>query len=139
MSPRESYSDRMIRQLRGRNVVSQASQAAREFAETQGLSSDESARICVVIEELIANLVEHGGLTEEDMVELSLGNEAGGVRIIIADRGKSFDPWSAPPNRERPERGGGVGIEIVRAWAQFVDYAATAEGNRLELLLLRRQ
>jgi anti-sigma regulatory factor (Ser/Thr protein kinase) len=139
MTPRESYSNGMTRQLRGHDVVSQASQAAREFAETQGLSSDESARICVVIEELVANLVDHGGLNQEDMVELSLGNEAGGIRIIIADRGRPFDPWSAPPNHEQPERGGGVGIEIVRAWAQFVDYAVTAEGNRLELLLLRRQ
>jgi serine/threonine-protein kinase RsbW len=139
MSPRESYSDGMTCQLGGHDVVSQASQAAREFAETQGLSSDDSARICVVIEELIANLIDHGGLTEQDTVELSLGNEAEGIRVVIADHGKPFDPWSAPPNHEQPERGGGVGIEIVRAWAIFIDYAVTAEGNRLELLLPRRQ
>jgi hypothetical protein len=34
-----------------------------------------------------------------------------------------------------PERGGGIGIDIVRSWAQFVAYDVTAEGNRLELLL----
>jgi len=139
MSPRESYSNRITRLLGGHDAVSQATQEARDFAEAQQLASDESARVCVVIEELIANLYDHGGLTEADMVELSLGNEAGGIRIIIADQGKPFDPWSARPNEARPERGGGVGIEIVRAWAQFVDYAVTAEGNRLELLLLRRQ
>jgi serine/threonine-protein kinase RsbW len=139
MSPRESYSNRVTCLLSGHDVVSQASQAAREFAETQALSSDESARICIVIEELMANLIDHGGLTERDPVELILDNEAGGIRIIIADRGKPFDPRSTPPNDQRPERGGGVGIEIVRAWAQFVDYAVTAEGNRLELLLPRRQ
>jgi len=139
MSPRESYSNRVTRLLGGHDAVSQATREAREFAEAQQLASDESARVCVVVEELIANLYDHGGLTDGDMVELSLGNEVGGIRVVIADHGKPFDPWAARPNEARPERGGGVGIEIVRAWAQFIDYAVTAEGNRLELLLLRRQ
>jgi hypothetical protein len=36
---------------------------------------------------------------------------------------------------ETPDRGGGAGIGLVRAWAQFVDYRITEQGNRLELLL----
>ncbi len=135
MSPRESYSDRKACLLHGREVVIQASNAAREFGTAQRLTEDECARVCIVVEELVANLYDHGGLTEHDEVELGLGFEPGGIRIIIADPGKPFDPRLVPPNRARPERGGGAGIDIVRAWAQFVDYEVTAEGNRLELLL----
>jgi anti-sigma regulatory factor (Ser/Thr protein kinase) len=70
-----------------------------------------------------------------DKVELSLGREPDGIRIAIADPGKPFDPRSAPSKREPPERGGGVGIDIVQSWAQFVDYEVTPDGNRLELML----
>jgi serine/threonine-protein kinase RsbW len=135
MSPRESNSDRITCRLGGSTAVSQATDAARVFGEAQWLTEDELARLCIIVEELIANLYDHGGLTEVDTVELSLGSERDGIRIIIADSGKPFDPQSAPTKRQRPERGGGVGIDIVRSWAQFVSYDVTAEGNRLELLL----
>jgi anti-sigma regulatory factor (Ser/Thr protein kinase) len=135
MSPRESNSDRMTCQLQGRTAVGQATDAARVFGEVQWLAEDELARLCIIIEELVANLYEHGGLTEIDKVELSLGSEPGGIRVTIVDSGKPFDPRSAPTKGRRPQRGGGVGIDIVRSWAQFVAYDVTAAGNRLQLLL----
>jgi serine/threonine-protein kinase RsbW len=109
--------------------------AARTFGEAQRLTEDNCARLCIVIEELVANLYEHGGLTDEHKIELSLGREASGIRIAIADPGKPFDPRSASSKREPPERGGGVGIDIVRSWAQFVDHESTRDGNRLKLVL----
>ena len=87
------------------------------------------------IEELVANLYDHGGLTEQDHVELSLASEPDGIRVTIVDPGKPFDPWAAALQSERPERGGAAGIPLVRAWAQFVGYEASPAGNRLELLL----
>jgi anti-sigma regulatory factor (Ser/Thr protein kinase) len=60
MSPRESNSDQMKCQLQGSTAVSQASGAARAFGEAQRLTDDSRARLCIVIEELIANLYEHG-------------------------------------------------------------------------------
>ena len=135
MIRRESNSDRVECQLQGSKAVRDALGAARMFGEAQPLSEDQLARLCIIIEELIANLYDHGGLTEGDKVEMSLRREPDGIRIIIADPGKPFDPRSAPPRRERPERGGGVGIDIIRSWAQFVDYSATHGGNRLELML----
>lgn len=135
MAPRESYSDRMTCLLQGSEVVGEACDAARAFGEALGLTKDERARICIVIEELVANLYDHGGLTDVDLVELTLAREPGGIRITIADSGKPFDPRLAPPTPSRPERGGGAGIEIIRAWAQLLNYEVTAKGNRLELLL----
>jgi serine/threonine-protein kinase RsbW len=135
MSPRESYSDRLTSQLQGEDMVGKALAAAREFGDAHALTKEQSARLCIVIEELFTNLRDHGGLADEAIVELGIERQPGGIRINLLDPGKPFDPQTSPPNRERPDRGGGVGIEIIRAWAKFIDYQLTPEGNRLELLL----
>jgi serine/threonine-protein kinase RsbW len=135
MTPRESYSDRMTCQLQGGEAVIVASNAAREFGMVQRLAKDDCARMCIIVEELVANLYDHGGLTHEDRIALDLSRESGGIRVTLTDPGKPFDPRTATPKRKRPDRGGGVGIDIVRSWAQFVAYDVTADGNRLELLL----
>lgn len=135
MSARESELDRMTCVLRGPEAVSRASDAARAFGNAQWLTAGELARLCIVIEELIANLYDHGGVTEEDEVGLSLTSESEGIRVIIIDPGVPFDPWEMPQKADTPERGGGAGIGIVRAWAELIDYGVTGRGNRLELLL----
>lgn len=135
MSERESNSNCLICELQGSDAVTRASDVARAFGDTQGLDEDDLARFCIVLEELTANLYEHGGLTDRDKVGLSLTREPGAIRIIITDPGTPFDLRSAASNHQRPERGGGVGIDIIRSWARIVDYAVTPEGNRLELVL----
>lgn len=121
--------------LRGGNAVTDASVAARTFGEAQWLADDELARLSIIIEEIIANLYEHGGVTADQEIRMALESEPGAIRITLLDPGAPFDPRSAPTPSQRPERGGGAGIDIVRAWAQMVDYQVTPEGNRLELLL----
>jgi anti-sigma regulatory factor (Ser/Thr protein kinase) len=135
VTARESNSDGISLTLQGGDAVSEASSAARAFGEAQWLTEDELARLCIIIEELVANLYDHGGVTAEQAVELCLESEPGGVRIVVVDPGASFDPRTAPKPSQRPERGGGAGIDIVHAWAEFVGYETTERGNRLELLL----
>ena len=121
--------------LRGAGAVIAGSSAARSFGEAEWLSEDELARLCIIVEELLANLYEHGGVIDDHEVELTLASEPGGIRITLLDPGNPFDPRSARSPRDEAERGGGAGIDIVRAWAEFVDYRETPKGNRLELLL----
>ena len=135
MTARESNSDRLVLLLSGSGAATEASTAARTFGEAQWLTDDELARLCIIVEELVANLYDHGGLTDDHEFELQLESEPGGVRITMTDPGTVFDPRVAPKPSERPERGGGAGIDIVSAWAEFVDYRTTDKGNRLELLL----
>ncbi len=135
MSPRESNNGRLTCRLQGTQAIEWACDAARRFASSQHLNADDLARLCIVVEELVANLYDHGGLTEQDEVELRFASEPDGIRVTIVDPGTPFDPWAAPRKIGRPERGGGVGIDIVRTWAQFVSYRSSADGNRLELLL----
>ena len=108
---------------------------ARTFAEDQGLSSIAAARLAIVIEELVTNVVEHGGVAADGPVDLALLAETGSVRIIFVDRGLSFDPRLAPvAARDLEGRGGGAGIDLIKAWTSIVDYRTVEGLNRLELL-----
>jgi serine/threonine-protein kinase RsbW len=135
MSRRESKSNRMKCQLQGSGAVRGAIETARRFGVAQRLSEDDLARLCIVVEELIANLYDHGGLTEVDEIELSFDREPDRIRVLLVDPGTPFDPRSATSQRRRPERGGGAGIDIIRSWAHLIDYQVTPEGNRLDLML----
>ena len=135
MRTRESGKDRVSCRVSGKDAVTQASSAARAFGEAQWLSEDEVARLCIIIEELLANLYDHGGVGHGDVVKLSLASEPGGIRIIVEDKGAPFDPRQPRQKSDRPDRGGGAGIDIVRSWAVITAYEATETGNRLELIL----
>ena len=135
MGRRDSELDRLTRSVGGTRAISLAADAARDFGKAQWLADDELARLCVVVEELVSNLYDHGGMAETDEVELTLVSRPDGIGVVLVDDGIPFDPWQAPLPSETPDRGGGAGIGLVRAWAQFVDYRVTDGGNRLELLL----
>ena len=107
----------------------------RAFGEARRLPSDELARLCIVIEELLANLYDHSGLTEADEVGLALACDPDGISVSITDPGRPFDPRSARPTAESAQRGGGAGIRLVQAWADLISYDSSPNGNRLELLL----
>ena len=135
MSGRESNPDFLVCRLQGSGAIARACEAAQAFGELQLLNDDEQARLCVVIEELVANLYDHGGLSDQDEVKLSLARDSAGVRVTIVDPGAPFDPWTALPKGARPDRGGGVGIDIVKAWALYTGYESSQGANRLEFLL----
>ena len=135
MTPRESRIDRMTRTLCGDQPLHDAVRAAQEFADQLSLSDDERSRLCVIVEELVANLYDHGGVTGEHAVTLELVHEADGIRMTLLDPGTSFDPRTAPPHPPVPGKGAGAGIDLVRAWSLIVDYRAAPEGNRLELMI----
>lgn len=135
MGSRESDLERVTCRIGGDRAIVDAVAAAERFGRAQWLASDELARLCIVTEELVANLYDHGGVTGQDEIELSLLNDPAGIAMVIVDPGRPFDPRDMSRKVERTERGGAAGIDIVRAWAQFVSYDVTPEGNRLELLL----
>ena len=121
--------------LRGPHAIGQAVDAARAFGEAQRLANEDLARLCIVVEELVANLYDHGGITEQDEVQLAFARHPQGIRVSIIDPGVPFDPWSAPQTAESMKRRGGAGTSLVRAWADLVSYRSSSDGNHLELLL----
>ena len=130
----------MSLRLQGVRAIGQAVDAARGFGAAQRMAKDDLARLCIVVEELIANLYDHGGVTERDDVQLTLCCDPMGIRISIVDPGMPFNSWSTAPTFKRENHGGNAGIRLIQAWAQLVSYDSSSEGNRLELLLpVRRQ
>ena len=123
MSPRESNPDRLSLRLEGDRAIAQAVEAARSFGQAQRLAGDELARLCIVVEELIANLYDHGGVTERDEVQFALASDPSGIRISITEGASDSD------------QPGGAGVRLIRAWAELIRYHSSDDGNQLELLV----
>ena len=93
------------------------------------------AKLCIIVEELVVNVIEHGAPEAGSEIAVVLSNEAGGIGVTIADRGQYFDPRSAEISEIVPERGGGAGLALIRAWSAIRDYTRVDGANRLDLLL----
>ena len=117
----------------GLDAIHRMVEATQDFAVQCALEAGHAARLAIVVEELVTNLVEHGGIGEEGLIELVLAHEGGVVQIMLSDTGHVFDPRGAQSDDEVPERGGGAGIDLVRAWTEIVDYGPDAGRNRLRL------
>ena len=115
--------------------VAAAIAASRDFAERAGLGREDRVRLCIILEELVTNLFEHGEMPDGAAAELVLTGEADAVHILLSDPARPFDPRTAPEDGPPKERGGGAGIRIVRQWARIVSYETEEGRNRLELRL----
>lgn len=93
------------------------------------------ARLAIIVEELVLNMVEHGAPPAGSEIGVSLTREAGGIGIKISDSGTHFDPRGAQMPEAIPQRGGGAGLALVRAWAVIRDYARVDGVNRIDLLI----
>jgi anti-sigma regulatory factor (Ser/Thr protein kinase) len=133
MGSRDSKSAMATVLCKGADAVHRMTEAARSFGIVRALKIDHAARLSIIVEELVSNLVEHGEVGEGDMIELVLTHEDGAVGIALSDTGIAFDPRTAESEKDIPERGGGAGIDLVRAWAEIVDYASDKGRNRLLL------
>ena len=118
---------------RGAEAVHQMVEAAQAFGIDRALTLDHAARLSIIVEELVYNLVDHGDIGEDGLIELVLTHEDGVVGIVLSDSGVAFDLRTAESEEEIPEQGGGAGIDLVRAWAEIVDYASDKGRNRLLL------
>lgn len=117
-------------------AVSQAIELARGFIQRAECASDAEARLCIIIEELVANIVEHGNAPEGSEIGLRIDSLGGDIGVTLSDAGTPFDPReAAAPGPVPPERGGGAGIALVLAWAGHVDYVRVDGRNVLTLVI----
>ena len=98
----------------------------------------EASRLAIVVEELVTNLYDHGGLNDDAIFTIELSLTATDLSLVLVDPGMPFDPFSAKLSRSAPARGGGAGLKLVRSWAGEMDYEHMAGLNRLRLRLPRR-
>jgi anti-sigma regulatory factor (Ser/Thr protein kinase) len=92
-----------------------------------------AGHLAIVVEEWIANLVEHGGPHHGARIVLRLSLDGGTVRLSISDGGRAFDPRAAVFEGPNPERGGGAGLAMIAGLCRIAGYSRRAGRNRLVL------
>jgi serine/threonine-protein kinase RsbW len=119
--------------------------AALEFAARvcgdAGIGRDVGLRLAVLIEELFTNTVVHGhGQDSEAPVRLALSAEGGRVALTYEDTGRPYDPFA---EMTLPDEGaelddrqvGGLGVVLISAMAEDVEYRREHGVNRVSLVL----
>ncbi len=116
-------------------AVGMLTEAARRFASDRCLAPAQAARLAILVEELVINAREHGGVAEDQPIHLTLADGPEGLVVTLTDPGTPHDPRSHVAADMVPERGGGAGLDLVRQWTDILDYRRTAGRNELTFRL----
>lgn len=135
MPSRESGEFRKRIRVAGPTALGDAIAATRLYAIECDLKPRDQARLCIIVEELITNLCEHGVCDTEHEIAVELVRQPSGLGLVFEDNGAPFDPRTASDPDDLPHRGGGAGLRLVRAWSEIVGYESADGRNRLELQL----
>ena len=112
--------------------------AAHDFAREENVPEKLAARLAIVVEELVANILRHGAPKEDVFIDGKMENLPHGIHLTLIDDGVHFNPKRALRDRSPDaETGGGSGIPLVRAWSDNLDYRCEGGMNWLELYLRR--
>ena len=112
-------------------AVPRAIRLARRFA--AAVDPTAADRLALVVEEWVANVVEHGGPQPGARIVLRLAREGAVVRLSVSDAGGSFDPRSVVFDGPNPERGGGAGLALITGFCRIAAYSRRAGRNYLVL------
>jgi serine/threonine-protein kinase RsbW len=100
----------------------------------QTLPTDVVFALQVCVEELLTNIVRHGG-NASAKIDLSLAFFADRIELVIEDDGKPFDVAASSHHAiERPldeVQPGGLGIQLIHSFADRLAYERTDVGNRV--------
>jgi serine/threonine-protein kinase RsbW len=117
-------------------IVRPALVATQKFAKDRALDAVSTARLMIVTEELVTNVLDHTGTDRDISLTLHLDQGENGFLITVEDDGVPFDPRAArAQGLPNPERGGGVGLALVKAWTDILAYNRENGRNRLVLRL----
>lgn len=130
--------------------VAEVSRRIVVLARDVGLEADESHRLRLATEEIVANVVAHGyhrghaptAPREVPSFEVRWGSDATRVWVCVIDSAKPFDPTAAaepidldtPLDRRTP---GGLGIHLVRSALDEFSYRRDGAQNRVTLAVCR--
>jgi sigma-B regulation protein RsbU (phosphoserine phosphatase) len=98
-------------------------------------------RLTLLVEELFTNTVEHGhGVDTDAPVSLAFVIHAGSIALTYEDTARPYDPFArvrVPDDtlgvEDRPV--GGLGVALVAAIAERVEYAHVDGKNRISLVI----
>lgn len=109
-----------------------------DFALKAGLSDKDLFALQIVVEELVTNVIDYGGVPAgEHAVRVDLSTDNGELLIRIADRGKEYnpllreDPDVTLPAEQRPI--GGLGVHFCKKLTDAQSYERRDGCNVLKL------
>ena len=137
MNAKNSFSAYLAQGCPPHSTILEALRFAREFLAQSCLGEGVRVKASVIIEELISNSLQYGGAHKDISLCLTLVEQNGALIVKLEDDGPAFDPsddsnFCGPD----PETGGGVGLAVVRNWANEMTYNRSENLNVLQLLLL---
>ncbi len=109
-----------------------------DFAAKAGLSDKELFALQIIVEELVTNVIDYGGVSAgEHAVRVDLSAEDGELVIRLTDRGREYnpllreDPDVTLPAEQRPI--GGLGVHFCKKLTEEQEYARVDGCNVLTL------
>lgn len=125
-----------------RSEIPRVAAVVRRFGDDNHLSDDDVMRIRLVLDEIIVNIVAHGyeeaGDTNHHDIHIRLSLDDNDLLTIrVEDDAREYDPRNAPlPRFDLPleeRRRGGLGVHIVKAIMDTIDYRRVDGRNILTL------
>jgi serine/threonine-protein kinase RsbW len=125
-----------------RDALPQVDAFLGEICTEAGLGRETCLRLTLLVEELFTNTVVHGhGADSEAPIRLECEVAPGRLALTYEDTGPAHDPFAqvvAPEAdatvEDRPV--GGLGVLLVRAMAQQVEYRRAGDRNRISLVIV---
>jgi serine/threonine-protein kinase RsbW len=115
----------------------QATEAVEAFSASLALPGPLRRSLLTVLDEVLANIVGHGMAGGAGAIDVAMSCAGGTVTVEVVDPGAPFNPLLAPaPDTASPLEGrriGGLGIALVRAMTDEVEYARREGRNRVTL------
>lgn len=122
--------------------LTEISSLVREAAQETGLNDFAVYAVETAVDEACSNIIEHayGGENKGD-IEFSYEINDDGLKIILVDHGKPFDPDKVPiPDLKghlRKRKTHGLGLYIMRQWMDEVKFKFEDGKNTLTMVKLR--
>lgn len=135
--------DRLVMQVRPlADALEPARQAMRRHLDAGAVDRHAVYRCELVLEELLLNIVRHGGPhAGAATIELSVTVAPRHVLLVFVDGGAPFDPTRqpdpVPPATLDEARDGGLGVLLVKRLSQHLHYRRDGSCNRVEVQVAR--
>ncbi|OYW27915.1 MAG: hypothetical protein B7Z51_08545, partial [Methyloversatilis sp. 12-65-5] len=137
-----AHARRSLRLINDSGAISAASAWLRTLGDSFELGSELTFRLDLCASELVANIVSYAFEDEAPhTLALDLILEPQSVKLVIADDGCEFDPLALPdpvaPATLEEASVGGLGVHLVRQFADQVSYERVGTRNQLTLAWTR--
>ena len=124
-----------------RDTLPAVAQFIADICAVNGVPRKACLRLTLLVEELFTNTVVHGhGIDTDEPVYLAFEIQPGSIALTYEDTARPYDPFArvrVPDDslgvEERPV--GGLGVALVAAIAERVEYARVGGKNRISLVI----